>query len=185
MKVVRFRNNSQAFASRSCRKTSARDVMTVRFIRIWHDHPPGRLFSADVEINGQLHHFETRANDVIEALETFCARLRRDFGSELDTYEPRQVSAATLIRCHQCDDCGWVCEAHPELPWQGDNACTCGAAGLPCPRCNSAREWRDAAASRWLQDGRRQGRLAALTGYFARDFFKAAPSPISGRAGRR
>lgn len=32
---------------------------------------------------------------------------------------------------HACQDCadGWVCEAHPNLPWQHDG---CGAAGAPC-----------------------------------------------------
>jgi hypothetical protein len=33
----------------------------------------------------------------------------------------------------------WVCEAHPNLPWdtfQSSRACTCGAPGMPCPDCN-------------------------------------------------
>jgi hypothetical protein len=28
---------------------------------------------------------------------------------------------------------GWVCESHPERPWQRRHAC---AAGAPCPICN-------------------------------------------------
>jgi hypothetical protein len=40
--------------------------------------------------------------------------------------------------CLLCDDTGWVCEAHPDQPWQGPHECACGAAGAPCPRCNSA-----------------------------------------------
>ena len=40
------------------------------------------------------------------------------------------------MKCVVCQDCGWVCEAHPYLPWQGEHACTCGGAGAPCPRCN-------------------------------------------------
>jgi hypothetical protein len=40
--------------------------------------------------------------------------------------------------CFRCDDCGWVCENHPERPWQGPNACECGGAGMRCPSCNCA-----------------------------------------------
>src|SRR5216684_319842 len=36
-----------------------------------------------------------------------------------------------------CEDCGWVCENHPDRPWEGEHACTCGAAGAPCPQCNA------------------------------------------------
>ncbi len=32
---------------------------------------------------------------------------------------------------------GWVCENHPDRPWQGPRACPCGAAGAPCPDCNT------------------------------------------------
>jgi hypothetical protein len=40
--------------------------------------------------------------------------------------------------CSLCDGGGWVCEEHPDQPWQGPHACTCGAADAPCPHCNSA-----------------------------------------------
>jgi hypothetical protein len=40
------------------------------------------------------------------------------------------------MNCAVCDDCGWVCEAHPDRPFQGERACTCGGAGAPCPSCN-------------------------------------------------
>ena len=40
--------------------------------------------------------------------------------------------------CFRCDDSGWVCENHPERPWQGPRACQCGGAGMPCLRCNRA-----------------------------------------------
>ncbi len=30
----------------------------------------------------------------------------------------------------------WVCEDHFHQPWTGSHACTCGAAGMPCPVCN-------------------------------------------------
>jgi hypothetical protein len=42
----------------------------------------------------------------------------------------------TAIRCPRCNDTGWVCEAHIARPWEGPNACGCGAAGAPCGRCN-------------------------------------------------
>jgi len=40
--------------------------------------------------------------------------------------------------CSLCDGGGWVCEEHPDQPWLGPHACTCGAAGAPCPHCNGA-----------------------------------------------
>jgi hypothetical protein len=40
------------------------------------------------------------------------------------------------MKCAICEDCGWVCEDHPDAPWDGKHACTCGAAGMPCPQCN-------------------------------------------------
>lgn len=43
--------------------------------------------------------------------------------------------------CPLCNSCQWVCESHPTKPWEdqpgsGPNACHCGGAGKPCPRCN-------------------------------------------------
>jgi len=40
--------------------------------------------------------------------------------------------------CFRCEDTRWVCEAHPERPWEGPHARECGEAGMPCPRCNRA-----------------------------------------------
>jgi hypothetical protein len=40
--------------------------------------------------------------------------------------------------CPQCEGTGWVCENHIDQPWDGIHGCTCGGAGAPCPRCNSA-----------------------------------------------
>jgi hypothetical protein len=38
-------------------------------------------------------------------------------------------------RCERCGGEGWVCENHPDQPWnEGDPKC-CGGAGMPCP-CN-------------------------------------------------
>jgi hypothetical protein len=38
--------------------------------------------------------------------------------------------------CARCDNCRWVCQAHPEGPWEGPRACGCVAPGEPCPVCN-------------------------------------------------
>lgn len=42
-------------------------------------------------------------------------------------------------RCANCEGAGWVCENHPDKPWEGLSAkvgaCGCGA-GAPCPVCN-------------------------------------------------
>lgn len=61
--------------------------MSVRFIRIGYAYTTEcgeRIFGADVEISGQGHYFETGADDVIEATEAICMRLRRDFKTEFD-----------------------------------------------------------------------------------------------------
>lgn len=46
--------------------------------------------------------------------------------------------------CKRCDGQGWVCENHPDLPWDGvstaPNACGCGGAGAPCADCNPCDE---------------------------------------------
>ncbi|MGX1106567.1 hypothetical protein AB7M47_004950 [Bradyrhizobium elkanii] len=42
----------------------------------------------------------------------------------------------TPPRCSCCDDTRWVCEAHPDQPYEGPHACMCGCtAGMPCPVC--------------------------------------------------
>jgi hypothetical protein len=38
--------------------------------------------------------------------------------------------------CARCKGSRWVCERHPERPWDGQHACGCGAPGEPCPVCN-------------------------------------------------
>jgi hypothetical protein len=42
------------------------------------------------------------------------------------------------MTCQRCHGSLWVCEEHPWRPWEGENACDCGAAGMPCPICNTA-----------------------------------------------
>jgi hypothetical protein len=46
--------------------------------------------------------------------------------------------AVRLMKCTLCEDSAWVCERHPERPWDGESACGCGAPGAPCPICNAA-----------------------------------------------
>ena len=40
--------------------------------------------------------------------------------------------------CPRCADVGWVCDNHPDKPWDktAPNGCECGV-GSPCPECNS------------------------------------------------
>ena len=40
------------------------------------------------------------------------------------------------MKCALCEDTGWVCENHPDTPWSGEHACSCGGAGMPCSKCN-------------------------------------------------
>lgn len=44
------------------------------------------------------------------------------------------------VGCANCDSTGWVCENHPDKPWDGNSerfdACKCGGAGMPCAICN-------------------------------------------------
>lgn len=41
-----------------------------------------------------------------------------------------------MIECTLCDDSRFVCENHPDRPFFGDRACTCGGGGMACPECN-------------------------------------------------
>jgi len=39
--------------------------------------------------------------------------------------------------CKNCDSTGWVCEAHPDRPWEDTPLrCGCGEPGMPCQYCN-------------------------------------------------
>ena len=44
----------------------------------------------------------------------------------------RHQAQSCFVKCRLCEDYGWVCEEHPERPWEGPHACICGAAGAPC-----------------------------------------------------
>src|SRR6478752_1743148 len=58
-------------------------------------------------------------------------------GPPMCTCEGTRNSPSVPMKCLVCEDCGWVCENHPDQPWQGPHACACGGAGAPCPRCNA------------------------------------------------
>ena len=49
---------------------------------------------------------------------------------------PSRRGVVRLMKCTVCEDTGWVCENHSETPWDGEHACKCGGAGMPCPKCN-------------------------------------------------
>jgi hypothetical protein len=54
------------------------------------------------------------------------------------------------MSCGTCHDTRWVCEAHPDRPWNDHpSACRCGEPGMPCPDCNEPKpsERRDAILS--------------------------------------
>ncbi len=38
--------------------------------------------------------------------------------------------------CKTCDGERWVCESHPDQPWNGGDLECCGGAGIPCADCN-------------------------------------------------
>jgi hypothetical protein len=63
-------------------------------------------------------------------------KMDRDEAREAARALARSERAKPENICSLCDGGGWVCEEHPDQPWQ--HACTCGAAGAPCPHCNSA-----------------------------------------------
>jgi hypothetical protein len=50
--------------------------------------------------------------------------------------DSRAFAYVNPMTCFRCEDTRWVCENHPERPWEGQHACGCGGAGAPCPGCN-------------------------------------------------
>lgn len=61
----------------------------------------------------------------------------KTFGPERNTEEASApASLSPRSACERCDDTYWVCESHPDRPWNGPRACGCGAAGMPCELCN-------------------------------------------------
>lgn len=46
-----------------------------------------------------------------------------------------RMPTGVKVQCLICQDVGWVCEDHNDVPW-GYKLC-CGGAGVPCSGCNS------------------------------------------------
>jgi hypothetical protein len=59
-------------------------------------------------------------------------------GHETNADELMPLPSPLNPKCKLCDDFAWVCEAHPDRPWEGlgPRACTCGGVGMPCEACN-------------------------------------------------
>jgi hypothetical protein len=41
-----------------------------------------------------------------------------------------------MFSCSRCRDARWVCENHPDKPWNAEHEMICRGAGMPCPDCN-------------------------------------------------
>ena len=79
------------------------------------------------------------------------------------------------MKCPLCEDCGWVCENHPDRPWEGKDACTCGGAGMPCPWCN-LHDKNGRRACR-MAFGRSTRRAGVISKSWAREFDDPMPLP--------
>jgi hypothetical protein len=83
------------------------------------------------------------------------------------------------MQCALREDTGWVCENHPDTPWDGDHACSCGGAGAPCPRCNPS--------DRTTRHGRRPAHMSSSTrrdgaiskGWIGASYFRAGARQFS------
>ena len=64
------------------------------------------------------------------------------------------------MKCVLGDGCGWVCENHPDKPWEGEHACPCGGAGMPCRNCNMSGD--DETRGYWKASGRMRARTAGV-----------------------
>lgn len=70
-------------------------------------------------------------------------RRRSESAGEIDRAVAELVAQirSQTVPCSNCDDTGWVCEAHPDKPWDGSpRKCGCGQPGAPCRKCNVANE---------------------------------------------
>ena len=65
-----------------------------------------------------------------------------DLEEEGGRYAARKVGVGwpSMVKCQRCRVVRWVCENHPDKPWDRDHERTCGGAGMPCPDCNEPRE---------------------------------------------
>jgi hypothetical protein len=81
--------------------------------------------------------------DIAAELRRRCDLQLRDVPSDSSSIEPTR-STGHNSRCrrgwcyhemHPLPGYFWVCDNHPTLPWEGENACSCGGARRPLPRC--------------------------------------------------
>lgn len=54
-----------------------------------------------------------------------------------DLHQAESPVERRVANCPICQGIGWVCESHPDKPWDRDlpNGCECNA-GMPCRACN-------------------------------------------------
>ena len=57
---------------------------------------------------------------------------------EVDVYNSNMMNK--MRNCENCQDEGWVCEGHHDVPFDGNNKC-CGGAGIPCKLCNESDQY--------------------------------------------
>ncbi len=76
-----------------------------------------------------------------------CPQCHAEIGFSEKTYANGQCLSCES-QCPYCKGCEWVCENHPNKPWNGEsndvNACGCGA-GMPCQSCDNADRRREIA----------------------------------------
>lgn len=59
--------------------------------------------------------------------------------TEVDDIAAKERLRAGDAPCASCRGTEWVCERHPDRPWEGDavpGCCACGAPGMKCPACD-------------------------------------------------
>ena len=64
-----------------------------------------------------------------------------DLEEEGGRYAARKVGVGwpSMVKCQRCRVVRWVCENHPDKPWDRDHEQICGGAGMPCPVQRAAR----------------------------------------------
>jgi hypothetical protein len=87
----------------------------------------------------------TRTGPNADLCPAHSSAARRRAAADADAWMAELVAAdgppadAAGARCASCRDTGWVCERHPDRPWEGDGApgcCSCGAPGMKCQACD-------------------------------------------------
>ena len=88
---------------------------------------------------GTVRFDDARAALRRDAQETSPGRPRSHAVPEGADFEA-QRQGGLMAKCPHCDDQRWVCENHPDRPWDladSPRACKCGGAGMPCELCNN------------------------------------------------